>query len=104
YGDSGCDQPTQCASSGDPVNTASGNFWHTFDDLSIPGRGPALELARTYNSLAAGTDSPFGYGWTDSYAMSLDIGRPRWWSIRATGRRRPSPAPTGRPGRRRPGY
>jgi RHS repeat-associated protein len=74
YGNSGCDQPTQCASSGDPVNTADGNFWHTFDDLSIPGRGPALDLSRTYNSLAADTDGPFGYGWTDSYAMSLDIG------------------------------
>ena len=74
YGNSGCDQPTQCASSGDPVNTADGNFWHTFDDLSIPGRGPALDLTRTYNSLAADTDGPFGYGWTDSYAMSLDIG------------------------------
>lgn len=74
YGDSGCDQPVECASSGDPVNTADGNFWHTFDDLSIPGRGPALDLTRTYNSLAADTDGPFGYGWSDSYGMSLDIG------------------------------
>lgn len=74
YGDSGCDQPTQCASSGDPVNTASGNFWHTFDDLAIPGRGPALDLTRTYNSLAASSDGPFGYGWSNSYGMSLEIG------------------------------
>jgi hypothetical protein len=26
-----------------PVDTASGNFWHSFDDLAIPGRGSALD-------------------------------------------------------------
>jgi RHS repeat-associated protein len=56
-----------------PVDTATGNFWHTFRDLSIPGRGPAIDLTRTYNSLQAGVNGPFGYGWNDSYAASLAI-------------------------------
>src|SRR6185312_9706033 len=42
-------------------------------DLSIAGRGEALDLTRTYNSLTAGTDGPFGYGWIDSYALYLSI-------------------------------
>jgi hypothetical protein len=56
-----------------PVNCATGNFWHTFTDLATPGRGPALSLTRTYSAAAAGTDGPFGFGWTDSYAMSLSL-------------------------------
>ena len=54
-----------------PVNCATGNFWHTFDDLDVPGRGLPLHLERTYNSLAAGTDGPFGFGWSSGYSQSL---------------------------------
>jgi RHS repeat-associated protein len=72
-GGCGCGFPVH-ASVAQPVDTASGNFWHTFDDLAIPGRGPAIDLSRTYNSLSAATDGPFGFGWTDSYGMSLTIG------------------------------
>jgi len=54
---------------GAPVTTSSGNFWHTFADLSISGRGPALDLARTYNSSAAATDGAFGWGWSSTYTM-----------------------------------
>ncbi|MHB8595031.1 MAG: DUF6531 domain-containing protein, partial [Acidimicrobiales bacterium] len=61
--------PISC--SGDPVNCATGNFTETYTDASVPGRGPALDLSRTYNSLGASTPSPFGYGWSDSYEMSL---------------------------------
>jgi YD repeat-containing protein len=61
----------QCHRTAYPVNCATGNFWHTFSDLAIPGRGPALDLNRTYNSLAAGNDGPFGFGWASSYTMSL---------------------------------
>ena len=57
-----------------PVNTATGEFWHRFDDLSIPGRGLALDLTRTYSSSLADQDGPFGFGFTDSYAMSLTVG------------------------------
>lgn len=56
-----------------PVDTASGNFWHTFHDVAIPGRGPALDLSRTYNSLSAGTDGLFGFGWTSSYSQALAV-------------------------------
>lgn len=56
---------------GQPINCATGIFWHTFDDLSIAGRGPALDLQRTYSSLLHGTDGMFGYGWSSSYGMSL---------------------------------
>lgn len=61
------------ACAGDPVDTATGNFYETQTDLSVTGRGPALRLSRSYNSLGASTPGPFGYGWTDSYAMSLTI-------------------------------
>ncbi len=54
-----------------PVNCATGEFWKEFSDFSIPGPGIPLDLTQTYLSAAASRPSPFGYGWTDSYAMSL---------------------------------
>jgi RHS repeat-associated protein len=56
-----------------PVNCATGNFWHTFTDMSIPGRGLPLDLTRTYNSNEASSEGPFGYGWSCSYCMSLSV-------------------------------
>jgi hypothetical protein len=38
------------AATAKPVDAETGNFWHTFDDLSTPGRGVALDVQRTYNS------------------------------------------------------
>jgi YD repeat-containing protein len=61
------------SATGYPVDTASGDFWHSFTDLTVPGRGPALKLSRTYNSATASTDSRFGYGWIDSYSLSLAV-------------------------------
>lgn len=58
---------------GAPVNCVDGEFWHTFSDLAVPGRGLSLDLTRTYSSLAAGTTGPLGFGWTDSYDMSLGV-------------------------------
>lgn len=63
----------QCNRTSHPVNCATGEFWHTFADLSVPGRGPALNLTRTYSSLRAATDSPFGFGWSSAYTMSLAV-------------------------------
>jgi len=54
-----------------PVNSATGDFFHTFDDISIPGRGIPLRFTRTYNSLAAGQDGPLGYGWSGTYNATL---------------------------------
>lgn len=55
----------------DPVNCASGDFTETETDGSVPGRGPELDLTRSYNSLEASTEGMFGYGWSSSYEMSL---------------------------------
>jgi RHS repeat-associated protein len=55
----------------DPVDCATGNLDEQVSDLSIPGRGLGLDLDRTYNSLAAGSDGPFGYGWSSSLGMYL---------------------------------
>jgi RHS repeat-associated protein len=70
-GDSSKD--AKSCSKGDPVDCASGDFWHTFTDVSVPGYGPALDLTRTYNSLNASSDGIFGYGWTSSYESSLTL-------------------------------
>jgi RHS repeat-associated protein len=61
---------TGCAC-GDPVDSGSGDFYVTATDLAIPGRGIPLDLERSYNSLAANNDGPFGFGWTHSYSMKL---------------------------------
>lgn len=55
---------------GDPVNTATGEYFESTTDLAIPGRGPALQMTRTYGS-GGGIESSLGRGWTFSYAMSL---------------------------------
>ena len=57
----------------DPVDTSYGNFSETYTDISVPGRGIPLSFTRTYNAqvAAAGTNGPFGYGWTSNYGMSL---------------------------------
>lgn len=60
-----------CQATKNPVDCATGEFWHSFDDLSVPGRGPALDLTRTYSSLDAATNSSFGYGWSSAYTMSV---------------------------------
>jgi RHS repeat-associated protein len=62
-------QPT--CKRGKPVNCASGDFTHTFADLSVAGRGPGLSLTRTYNSLSASTKGIFGNGWSSSWDVHL---------------------------------
>jgi len=56
-----------------PINTESGNFFHSFSDISIPGRSYPLAIVRTYNSQNASVNGPFGYGWTYNYNMSLAV-------------------------------
>jgi RHS repeat-associated protein len=56
-----------------PVDAPTGNFWHSFTDISVPGRGVALDLTRTYNSDGGTTDGPFGFGWSFPYGMSLSF-------------------------------
>jgi len=61
--------------SGDPVNTATGDYFDSTTDLAIPGRGPGLRLTRTYSSLAAKANesSALGRGWAFSYGMHLSL-------------------------------
>jgi RHS repeat-associated protein len=56
---------------GDPVDCASGDFAQTFTDVSISGRGPGLQVSRTYNSLNASTPGLFGYGWSSTLDQHL---------------------------------
>jgi RHS repeat-associated protein len=71
YGSENPGEPDQyhpCA--GRPVNCATGNQTETQTDLTVGGRGPGLNLTRTYNSQLAASQSepgPFGYGWTGPY-------------------------------------
>ncbi|HVD02208.1 MAG TPA: LamG-like jellyroll fold domain-containing protein [Candidatus Dormibacteraeota bacterium] len=58
---------------GDPINTVTGEFWQTADDLSIPGRGLAIDFNRTYSSNRASVDGPLGFGWSNSYGFSLSL-------------------------------
>ena len=47
------DQSEVSGTSNDPVNTATGSFFHQETDLSIPSRGSPLIFTRFYNSKAA---------------------------------------------------
>ena len=62
---------------GDPVDCNSGNLTETVTDLSVPGRGRALNLTRTYNSqdAASGGSGMFGAGWSSTYGEFLTIGQ-----------------------------
>jgi RHS repeat-associated protein len=55
----------------DPVDSAYGNLAETSTDLSVPGLGIPLDVARTYNSATASVDGPLGFGWTSNLFMSL---------------------------------
>jgi YD repeat-containing protein len=54
----------------DPVNTLSGAFITSVDDLATPGTGVPFAWSRSYTSEDA-TVGRLGPGWTDSYATSL---------------------------------
>lgn len=54
-----------------PVNVVQGNFWQTWTDLSVAGRGSGMTWGRTYSSSRASVDGPLGFGWTASYFMNL---------------------------------
>ncbi len=56
----------------DPVNTLTGAFTESVEDLALPGTGVPLNWTRTYTS-ADPTVGRLGPGWTDSYSVSLAI-------------------------------
>lgn len=53
------------------VNAINGNLTFNETDVSLSGRGPAIELSRTYNSLSDQVGS-FGRGWLFSYDIKLE--------------------------------
>lgn len=61
----------------DPVNTATGNYFTTATDLSLPGRGLGFAFNRTYNSLDAG-ETTLGPGWRHRYDARLVPGPDGW--------------------------
>lgn len=60
--------PTVC--NGDPVNTATGSFYTSVADLSLPGVGMPFKWARHYNSMESNS-GPLGKGWTFSYGPTI---------------------------------
>jgi len=60
-----------CDTCGNGVDSPTGEFSQNVTDLAVPGRGLSLSLDRSYSSTQAGTDGPFGYGWTSSYNMAV---------------------------------
>src|SRR5579863_154027 len=60
----------QQATTSEPVSTASGNYYYTHSDFTIPGRGLPLIFARAYNTLD-NYSGPLGANWTHSYNVVL---------------------------------
>jgi hypothetical protein len=56
----------------EPVNTATGDYFSSRTDLSVPGRGIGLTFTRAYNSQDSYT-GPLGANWTHSYNISLSV-------------------------------
>lgn len=67
--------PPACTK-GDPVVCVTGDLAESATDLSVPGRGRALDLTRAYSAqgaVGASSAGALGWGWTDTYAMSLAV-------------------------------
>jgi RHS repeat-associated protein len=75
--------PGELADECSGVNTGTGGYCERSTDMSIPGRGPALSLVRTYNTFSAftlgtscgsaGGCPGFGYGWSSTYGAHMSI-------------------------------
>jgi len=58
---------------GDPVSTATGEFFLPATDLALPGAGPGLSVDRTYSTALAAQDGPFGFGWAPSLGARVTV-------------------------------
>ncbi|OGX10542.1 MAG: hypothetical protein A2Y05_01365 [Omnitrophica WOR_2 bacterium GWA2_53_43] len=54
----------------DPINAATGEMFVLAEDFAVKGRGPVLELSRTYRSQTE-FSGLFGYGWRSAYDVNL---------------------------------
>jgi len=75
--ETGCGCGKSCA--GRPINLANGNTYITQTDITIPGLGGGLTLARTWNSKWPSTQSGFasgvfGLNWRSTYEERVFIG------------------------------
>ena len=61
--------PCQCV---DPVDPATGSLTESTPTLSVPSRGPGMDMALTYDSSQATVASRVGKGWVDPYAMFVN--------------------------------
>ena len=69
YGQSGTTR-NPSGSFGEPVNTATGNYYANTLDLTAAGRGLSFAFGRSYNS-ADPYSGPLGVGWTHSFNLVL---------------------------------
>lgn len=58
------------ASTNEPINTATGDYYTSRSDLVVPGKGLAFNFTRSYNSLDS-YSGPLGAGWTHAYNIFL---------------------------------
>lgn len=56
---------------GDPINTATGEFWENNNDLIIPQNGPMLGFARSFATSKKDEHHGLGKGWTHNYNIFL---------------------------------
>jgi RHS repeat-associated protein len=61
-----------CAPNGH-VNPANGNLWYSVTDHRAEGYLFDLALTRSYNSLDASLDSPFGFGWSTDFQLDYNL-------------------------------
>ncbi|MEX2392245.1 MAG: RHS repeat-associated core domain-containing protein [Dehalococcoidia bacterium] len=57
---------------GDPFDTATGQFSHGHTDISVPGKGIPLGFTRSYRSMFP-NPGDLGFGWRHTYSSSLRI-------------------------------
>ena len=66
---------------GEPVNTATGDFYESLNLLSMPGRGIPISFTLSYDAefaqaqveSGASSPGPDGWGWTDNYEMAATV-------------------------------
>ena len=70
------------STSGEPVDTANGDFYESQTEASMSTFGPGASFTRTYDAEAAQAQAtasapgPLGYGWTHNWATSLSLNDP----------------------------
>jgi RHS repeat-associated protein len=58
---------------GDPVSSASGEWWDTSEDLVMDGPGPSLGWVRSFSTFDRAYQGVLGPGWRPSWDMRLEI-------------------------------